>query len=213
MDSHSTIHAPHTATNLKVSDFNNSEWDRGAIVEINRYYSGETAPSSRHAEAKVLWSDTALHLRYICNQDEPLVVADNFQTEANTMGLWDRDVCEIFIAPNPNVVENYFEFEAAPTGEWLDVAIRWTEDQRQSDWEFKSNMRAAGRIEKERVMVGMQIPWSELIRQPKSGERWRVNLFRCVGKGPDRGYLAWEPTLAPKPNFHVPDAFGWLVFV
>jgi len=44
-------------------------------------------------------------------------------------------------------------------------------------------------------------------------ERWRVNLFRCVGKDPDRGYLAWQSTRTPKPNFHVPQVFGWLVFV
>ena len=50
------------------------------------------------------------------------------------------------------------------------------------------------------------------IPQPQQGDRWRVNLFRCVGKDPDRGYLAWQPTKMPKPGFHLPEVFGWLIF-
>jgi hypothetical protein len=42
------------------------------------------------------------------------VVSDKPQTEKKTMGLWDRDVCEIFIAPDEHAIERYFEFEAAP---------------------------------------------------------------------------------------------------
>ena len=129
------------------------------------------------------------------------------------MGLWDRDVCEIFIAPDRNVVERYFEFEAAPTGEWIDVAIHWTPEKRESDWEFASHMTTAARVETERVTIGMRIPWNHWIHQPQKNERWRINLFRCVGKDPDRGYLAWQATKTPEPNFHVPQVFAWLVFV
>jgi len=128
------------------------------------------------------------------------------------MGLWDRDVCEIFIAPDRAVVENYFEFEAAPTGEWLDVAIQWTPEKRDSDWNFNSHMTSAARVEQDRIIIGMRIPWGERIHQPQKGERWRVNLFRCVGKDPNRGYLAWQPTKLPKPGFHLPQVFGWLMF-
>jgi hypothetical protein len=39
-----------------------------------------------------------------------------------------------------------------------------------------------------------------------------VNLCRCVGEDPDRGYLAWRPTHTAEPNFHVPTAFGTIVF-
>lgn len=128
------------------------------------------------------------------------------------MGLWDRDVCEIFLAPDPNFPENYFEFEAAPTGEWLDVAISWTGEQRQPDWEFESRMTTAARVEADRIIIAMRIPWSERIRQPEAGERWRLNLFRCIGADPTRGYLAWQPTGTKEPNFHLPKVFGWLVF-
>ena len=124
----------------------NAWWDRAHPIQIDRYWSGVRAPSSRHAEARILWSNKALHLRFVCHQNESLIVNDKPQSEKKTMGLWDRDVCEIFIAPDSHVVERYFEFEAAPTGEWLDVAIHWTPEKRESDWEFASHMTTAARI-------------------------------------------------------------------
>jgi len=206
------IEARHTAIDLNATDLKSAEWKNAQGIQIDRYWSGAPAPAGRHAEARILWSTKALHVRFVCHQAEPLVVGEKPQTLNKTMGLWDRDVCEIFIAPDPHVVERYLEFEAAPTGEWLDVAIHWSPQKRESDWEFHSHMSTAARVENDRVTIAMRIPWNHWIHEPQKGERWRVNLFRCVGKDPNRGYLAWQPTRTPQPNFHVPEVFGWLRF-
>lgn len=213
MHANDIIEARQIATDLNVADLESAEWARAQPIQISRYWSGDPAPESRHAEARILWSSQAVHVRFVCHQGEPLIVNDKPQQEKRTIGLWDRDVCEIFIAPDPAVVERYFEFEAAPTGEWIDIAIHWTPEKRESDSAFASRMTTAARVETERVTIAMRIPWSEWIPEPQRDERWRVNLFRCVGKDPDRGYLAWQSTKTPKPNFHVPQVFGWLVFV
>ena len=206
------IEARQTAVDLNATDLQSAAWNLAQPIRIDRYWSGEPTPGSRHAEARILWSRRALHIRFVCHQGEPLVVSATPQTAKKTMGLWDRDVCEIFIAPDPNVVERYLEFEAAPTGEWLDVAIHWTPEKRESDWEFQSHLTTAAQIEKDRVTIAMRIPWNHWIHEPQRNERWRVNLFRCVGSDPHRGYLAWQPTRTPAANFHVPQVFGWLVF-
>jgi len=206
------IHAGHTANELNVADLRSAEWNHAQVVRIDRYWSGAPAPDGRHAEARILWSTKALHVRFVCHQAEPLVISEKPQNLTKTMGLWDRDVCEIFIAPDPHLIERYLEFEAAPTGEWLDVAIHWTAQKRESDWQFNSHMTTAPSVENGRVTIAMRIPWNHWIHEPQKGERWRVNLFRCVGKDPNRGYLAWQPTLTPQPNFHVPQVFGSLVF-
>jgi len=211
-DDKNIIEARHTALNLAAPDLNHKEWRHAQPIQITRYWSGAEAPAARHAEARILWSEKALHIHFVCHQAEPLVVNATPQISQKTIGLWDRDVCEIFIAPDPNNVERYLEFEAAPTGEWLDVAIHVTPQKRESDWEFHSHLTTVAHIEKNRVTIAMRIPWNQWIHEPQAGERWRVNIFRCVGKDPDRGYLAWRPTRTPKPNFHLPPAFGWLVF-
>lgn len=207
------IDALHVTSDLPASYLDQSDWEKARAVPITRYWSGEAAPVGRQAEARLLWSGEALYVRFVCNQTEPLVTSATPQTDKKTIGLWDRDACEIFIAPDPDAPERYFEFEAAPTGEWLDLAIRALPERRDTDWEFHSGMTTAARIERDQVVIAMRIPWNEQLRQPHEGERWRVNLFRCVGSDPTRGYLAWQPTLAPLPNFHVPQAFGWLRFV
>ena len=211
-DERQSIGARFTTIDLPVRSFDHPEWNKAQPVKIDRYWSGEAAPAARHCEARILWSSKALHLRFVGRQAEPLVVSATAQTATKTMGLWDRDVCEIFIAPDPNVVERYFEFEAAPNGEWLDVAIHWTPEKRESDWKFQSHMTTASHVERDRITIGMRIPWNHWIHEPQRDERWRVNLFRCIGKDPGRGYLTWQPTSTKEANFHVPQVFGWLVF-
>ena len=206
------IVAPYVSDSIAVEDFDHSAWENCQPVMIAHYWSGEPALSSRHAEARVGWSDGALHVRFVGAQHEPLIVADNPVTDRKTLGLWDRDVCEIFVAPDPAHPERYFEFEAAPTGEWVDLGIVITPTGRETDWDFQSGMTTAARLEPESVRIAIRIPWSRAIPKPVQGDEWLANVFRCVGpEAPDR-YLAWRPTRTPEPNYHVPEAFGSLRF-
>lgn len=199
-------------SDLKAPDPGSVLWKKAHPVHLERYWSGEVAPPPRHASVRMLWSTRALYVRFVCHQQEPLIVSENAQTEKKTMGLWNRDVCEVFLAPNPDSLNRYFEFEAAPNGEWLDVAISWKPEGRESDWNFQSHITTATHIVAGWTIVALRIPWTEQIPEPRKGDRWRVNLFRCVGKDPNRGYVAWHPTNLPEPGFHLPEVFGWLLF-
>ncbi|MCM3873729.1 MAG: carbohydrate-binding family 9-like protein [Pyrinomonadaceae bacterium] len=212
MSSTATIETLYTANDLAAADLDHAEWNRVNAIPITRYWSGNPAPADRHAEAQILWSDESLCVRFVCRQAEPLIVSSNPQTETKSMGLWDRDVCEAFLAPDSEQPHHYFEFEAAPTGEWVDLGVQLKPGQRETDWAFDSGMTTSARIGENQVTIAMRIPWGDRIHKPQRGERWRVNLFRCVGSGENRGYLAWQPTHSEQPNFHVPEAFGWLVF-
>ncbi len=207
-----TVEAKHSAVDIPADWLDHPLWEQVEVVRITRYWSGADATEERHAEARVLWSHAALHVRFRCNQGEQLVVNPSPQTETKCLGLWDRDVCEIFVAPDPRFRYRYFEFEAAPTGEWVDLAVQNLSNTRETDYDFNSGMTAAGKIIDGGIIVAMRIPWSISLPQPKSGQKWRANLYRCVGSGEDRGYLAWQPTRTAKPDFHVPDSFGELIF-
>jgi cellulose/xylan binding protein with CBM9 domain len=207
-----TIAAPFSSRNLSAGDFDHAEWLRSDPVTIAHRWNGQNAPASRHAQARIMWTREALLVRFVCRQEEPLVVNSTPQFEKKTPGLWYQDVCEIFVAPDPNVPGRYFEFEVSPLGEWIDLAINHLPDHRETNFEFLSGMTAASRISEGEFVVAMSIPWSESLPCPEVGDVWRVNLFRCVGAGDER-YLAWQPTYAPEPNFHVPEVFGRLEFV
>lgn len=179
---------------------------------IDTFWDGRSCPPERAFEAILGWNEDGLIVRFSALRHEPLVVADDPQLDAKTIGLWERDVCEIFIASDRNEPRRYFEFEVAPTGEWLDLAIDMTSAERITDWDYNSGMEAAAKILEHRVLMAMKIPWEAFGQKPKAGDVWLGNIFRCVGKEPDRGYLAWQPTMTEKPNFHVPEAFGEFEF-
>lgn len=212
IENEQTIEVCRVSAEIAANDLDHAEWSNARAIRITRYWSGAQAPVERHAEARLIWSDEALCVRFNCRQAEPLIISAAPQLERKTIGLWDRDVCEIFVAPDTSAPERYIELEAAPTGEWLDLAIQRTPDGRETDWEFHSGMSVAARIAADHITIAMRVPWNAFARTPRIGERWRANLFRCVGTGPQRGYLAWQPTRTEQPNFHVPEAFGWLAF-
>ena len=61
-----------------------------------------------------------------------------------------------------------------------------------------------------------RVPLKSVSGDPvKAGTRWRMNLYRIEGEGPDskRRFLCWQPTCVVNrdPN-HVPEHFGALVF-
>jgi len=209
----SSLKVKYIEKDFDVADLDNSAWSSAETVVIDRHWSGESAPEVRYFTAKLLWSDEALYARFEAEQHEPLVVSDTPKLSKKSIGLWDRDVCEIFVAPDAGQSEKYFEFEVAPTGEWLDVSIEMRPDRRNADWDYRSGMTVATRIETNKVISAIRIPWSAFDRKPSVGDEWRGNLYRCVGRDPTRGYVAWQPTMTPEPNFHVPERFGEFLFI
>jgi alpha-galactosidase len=196
---------------LTVRDLEHDSWNDAAPVSLTRLWSGSEADAGSHAEVRLQWTEFALLARFVCNQTQPLIINSKPTLDQKTMGLWDRDVCEVFLSPNLSHPQHYFEFEAAPTGEWIDVELRFVDGQMQRNFDFASGMKTASVFSEDSLMVGIEIPWSISIPRPSEGELWAVNLFRCVGLGKER-YLAWQPTFTAEPNFHVPEAFGRLLF-
>ena len=196
-----------------ITEFENKLWSKAKENLIDKYWSGTIAPHGRHFKTRLLWSDTALYVRFEANQTEPLIISEKANLKTKTHGLWERDVCEIFIAPDIANPRQYFEFEIAPNGEWIDLGIYQKPDERVTVWDYASRMKSAAKIEKDKVWMALKIEWQAFGKTPKAGDVWFGNLFRCVGAGETRGYLAWSPTETKEPTFHVPEKFGEFEFV
>ena len=203
----------HINKDFPVTELQNTAWKSAKLVSIHNYWSGVEAPVGRHAKARMLWSDAAIYIQFEANQDEPLVVSDPPDLTSKTLGLWDRDVCELFIAPDKDKRNRYFEFEIAPNGEWVDLGIEVLPAKRETDWDYRSGMESKAVIKDKKIVMAIRIAWKALGSTPKAGDIWLGNLFRCVGRDPTRGYLAWRPTETKEPSFHVPDKFGEFEFV
>ena len=199
---------------FEIDDFQNKIWQNSDEIKLEKYWCGALAENARHAEVRSVWSEKALFLRFQGNQSEPLVVNAKPERAEKRINLWERDVFEIFVAPDSSNPKSYFEFEVAPNGEWLDAKIEILPDgTRRADFQFNSGMKSAVKILENKILAIIKIDWLAFGKKPRAGDIWRGNLFRCIGEGAGRGYLAWQPTKTSIPNFHVPEAFGKFEFV
>src|SRR5690606_38071278 len=137
-------------------------WNIGNAIPITRYWNGEDALPARHAAARMHWSDEYLYVRFDAAQNETLIVSDSPTLDTKTHGLWDRDVCELFIAPDASRPERYYEFETAPTGEWIDLLIEHGPDGHTADLEYASGFVSHSAIENDRILIAMKIGWDAL---------------------------------------------------
>lgn len=156
--------------------------------------------------ARLLWSDQFLYIGYRA----PFTTLTVFQPanlKSERFGLWEKDVVEAFIAADPARPDHYAEFEAAPTGEVLDLTV----EPARKDFEWSSGFETRSRVD-HRAKVWtceMRIPLASIAKDPpKAGDRWRLNLYR--NDAASRSFLAWSPTATA--SAHTPDRFGWLDF-
>ncbi|MBA3243514.1 MAG: hypothetical protein H0T60_20005, partial [Acidobacteria bacterium] len=110
------VEAHRASEEVEAGDFDHGAWGGTRPARVARYWSGAEAPVERHAEARLIWTESALGVRFEYRQAEPFVVSAAPRLDEKSVGLWDRDVCEIFVAPDPAASGRYFEFEAAPNG-------------------------------------------------------------------------------------------------
>ena len=166
-------------------------------------------------EVRAFWTDTDLYLLFVCPYTELnlWLPADNSK---DRLKLWDRDVVEFFLGDDWNDIRHYREFEIAPTGDWVDLAIDL--NKRRYDAKWNSDFERQGRIdEKNHVWyAAARVPLQSVSEQPvTAGTRWRANLYRIDGLGadPQRHFMCWQPTCVVNrdPN-HVPEHFGSLIF-
>ena len=135
--------------------------------------------------------------------------------------LWQEDVVEVFLSPRD--VKEYFEIEVNPLGATFDARIESPEGARSSmssdlAWTCSGLVSAVRRTAEQGTLITLdtliRVPFSALgCAVPGRDDFWRGNLFR-VDRHPAEGdeYSAWRPTMRTPADFHVPAAFGRLVF-
>ena len=175
---------------------------------ISTDWKGDLSHSSRHFHFQLGWNMTFLFVRYRAQRNAECVIASRPNLAVKTLGLWDRDVCEIFVAPALGTTDSYFEFEIAPTGEWVDLKISFEGERRITDTSYESNGLFDSESQGDEDLMMISIPWKSVDFTPSLGKTIKGNVFRCTGSDPNRGYLALWPTRSECPNFHVPEAFG-----
>ncbi len=181
-------------------------WAMAQPVVFSADWQGRNADPQRQTEARLIWDCDSLYVRFRSSYRE-IYVYPGERTRRDQ--LWLRDVAEIFLRRGNDEPGHYLEFEISPNGDWLDLGIS-PGSKRDLECDLRSRVEVDHKL---RVWIAaLAIPMDCFTREFDPGEVWRLNLFRVEGAEPHRFYSSWQPTFTPKPNFHVPDAFGELRF-
>ena len=184
------------------------EWRRASAISFCSDWQGRKPSPERTTTVRALWSADTLYLRFECRYRE-LTVFSESDPNGRRDHLWDRDVAETFLQPDPSRQRFYKEFEVSPNGMWIDLDLGTGEL-----IDLKSGLHRSAVIdEKARVWAAeLAIPMKALTPKFDPKAEWRVNFFRVEGAEEPRYYSAWQPTHTAEPNFHVPQVFGRMRF-
>ncbi len=192
-------------------------WKHAASRWMDKDCSRQISYPKLKTEMRAFWTDTDLYFLFEC----PYTVLNLFLPADNSKerrGLWDRDVVEMFLGDDWTNIRHYREFEIAPTGDWVDLAIDLDRKDDGGALKWNSGWKTMARIDKERKVwyAAAKIPLAAIsAKRVTKGTKWRMNLYRIDGLGADplRHFMCWQPTCVQNrdPN-HVPEHFGTLVF-
>jgi predicted TIM-barrel fold metal-dependent hydrolase len=185
---------------------NDSVWQKARPARIEHGALNYEARPEMATTVRVLYSDRFLYFGWECPFTK-LTVFETPSVERERLGLWNRDVVEVFVGSEARNINRYAEYEVAPTNERLDVLL--TLPEKNFAWDGRG--QSAVKVDRRHKVwtVEMRMPLELLgATKPTAGTHWRLNLYRCDKA--NHAFLAWSPVL--KPSFHTPEKFGILEF-
>jgi len=184
------------------------DWGGAPVLRFDQDWRGQENDPERMTEVRLLWTPENLFIHFHARYRTVTVFPDS--REDGWRGqLWDRDVAEVFLQPAGSDPRRYLEFEVSPNGFWIDLSIAPGEKE-----DLRSGMRRkmSSDAKQKTWTAELILPMKSLTSKFDPKEVWRANFYRIEGEQEPRFYSAWSPTFTERPNFHVPAAFGTLVF-
>lgn len=127
--------------------------------------------------------------------------------------LYRQDVFELFLCEDGDLTR-YKELECSPWDVHFDGLIHFPQGGRPKldvDWDIEGwTSQTVYDAQQHRITSLWALPYAAFSRPPKTGESWRMGVFRIDHSRRGQSLQAWQAT--GQPNFHVPERFGYLDF-
>lgn len=172
--------------------------------------------------AKVLYDANNIYVMFSVSDRYVRAVAKKFQDSVC------RDSCvEFFFTPGEDISKGYFNLETNCGGVILLYHQTSRSENRRSvaDEDCEQIKIAASlprTVEPEITeptswTIQYAIPYTMLqkyapVMIPQKGVRWRANFYKCADATSHPHWLTWAKVARPKPDFHLPEFFGTIVF-
>ena len=210
------------AGNLKIDgNWNKPEWSKVKAVRVSNRM-GEKPPFEPVVEAKVMYNDSNVFVIFR--------VQDRFvkSTVTEINGPVSENSCvEFFFAPDTDKPLHYFNLEVNAGGTPLLFYVTkpwsgYTELSKDDIREIEIAHSLPSVVNPEITdpttwTIECRVPLSMLrkyatITQPSPGVKWKANFYKTGSATSNPNYLTWSKVEYPKPNFHLPEFFGTIVF-
>ncbi len=213
--SHDEFQITHKRGHPKLTlDESSSLWAHRAGQSLSKDCYRQIEYPEAKTTIKAFWTNTDLYVFFRCPYSELNIFEPPNHSQAR-MKLWDRDVVEMFVGDDWKNTRHYREFEVAPTGDWIDLAIDL--DRSSFDQTWRSGWETLARADESHKIwyAAARIPLKSISSQRvKAGTKWRVNFYRIDGPGGNetRHFMCWQPTCNRQHGNHTPESFGTLLF-
>lgn len=195
-------------------DLSKPVWKDAVGVRFNEAASSRAPHPEAETRVASIWTPGYVYFSFQAKFSK-LNFYEGETPEKERWELWMRDVVEVFINPEPQRINHYYEFEVAPNNQWIDLVID-LEKKPFNDAKWDSGFEHATRIDEQKKIwtCEMRIAAAGMSAPPiKAGQVWRLNFYRADGPGDDtqRRFLSWSP-LPGGGSFHQPASFGMIRF-
>nr|HEX4317501.1 DUF362 domain-containing protein [Kofleriaceae bacterium] len=198
------IHAAHAAAAPTVDGKIDDAWAAAPVLEFAQDWKGRPAPV--HTKVRFLWTQSALYALFELD-DAGFHTDHSKPIDVERKDLYEEDCVELFVAPDAEQRRKYAEIELGPFGHFFDIWVDREAKTSDEGWSAKLTIATARDAATHHAIIEVAIAAPEIVAALTAGARLPVGVYRIEAKT----YLAAFPTRTPKPNFHVPEAFGELV--
>ncbi len=207
---------------LKIdANWNKPQWQNIKPIKIDKYM-GTVSDFKPRVEARMAYDKDNV---YVIFRVKDRFVRSLVQ-EYN--GPVSEDSCvEFFFSPDTDAPLKYFNLEVNAGGTplmfyivkpWSDFKKLESNDIKQIEIAHSLPSKVDPEItEPVTWTIEYRIPISLLekyssVSRPAPGVIWKANFYKTGSKTSNPNYLTWSFVDHPKPNFHLPEFFGTLVF-
>ena len=158
------------------------------------------------------WDARYLYLAFVNEEPEmaQLNIGATERDQSFGPGMWDDDSVEIFLAPNPKIPEQCYQFIINPKGLIWDAAHGF-DDRPSTDKAWDAAVEAKGTFEQDRWTLEVRIPLEDVgLGHVAEGKRIAGNFFRNRYCGGPPLYSGWSPTISTA--HFTPRRFGTIAF-
>ena len=110
-----------------------SMWADAASASLFKDCTRDVDYPDLKTEIRAFWTETHVYFLFV-NPYRTLNVFLPAQGEGDRDKLWDRDVVEMFLGNDWTNINRYREFEIAPTGDRVDLAIDYEQKEYEQSW-------------------------------------------------------------------------------